>query len=48
MPVKAISPKKKSKGVYYETLDCSSLHSRDYVLRITANDLFINEVIIKH
>ena len=46
--VKTMSPKKKSKGAYYETLDCSSLHPHDYILRIAANDLFINEVIIKH
>ena len=48
LPVKAISPKKKSKGRHYETLDCSSLQPQDYILRITANDLFTNEVIIKN
>jgi len=46
-PVKVISPKKKIKGVYHETLDCSFLQRRDYILRITANDLFENEVIVK-
>jgi len=45
--VKAIDLKKKSKGRYHDTLDCSSLHGADYVLRITANDLVVNEVIIK-
>ena len=47
-PVKVISPKKKAKGIYHETINCSSLHQKDYVLRITANDLFVNEVIIKN
>jgi hypothetical protein len=47
VPVKAISPKNRTKGTYRETLDCSSLSARNYVLRITANDLFIKEVIIK-
>jgi len=45
--LKAISPKQRSKGAYRETLDCSSLPARNYVLRITANGLFANEVIIK-
>jgi len=47
LPVKTISPKKKTKGVYHETIDCSALPVRDYVLRITADDLFVNELIIK-
>ncbi|MDR3058423.1 MAG: T9SS type A sorting domain-containing protein [Prevotella sp.] len=47
MPVKKIAPKSKSKGTYYETLDCSSLYPKNYVLRITANGAFVNEIIIK-
>ena len=47
IPVKAIGLKKRTKGNYRETLDCSSLPERNYVLRIMANDLFVNEVIIK-
>ena len=47
LPVKTISPKKKTKGMYYETIDCSSLQDKNYALRITANELFVNEVIIK-
>ena len=46
-PVKSINPRNRAKGVYSETLDCSSLHPGDYILRITANNLFMNEVIIK-
>jgi len=45
--LKSISPKQRTKGTYYETLDCSSLSTRNYVLRIIANDLFANKVIIK-
>jgi hypothetical protein len=47
MPVKKIAAKSKSKGMYYETLDCSSLYPKNYVLRITANGAFVNEIIIK-
>jgi len=47
LPMKTISPKKKTKGVYRETIDCSALPAKDYVLRITADDLFVNEVIVK-
>jgi hypothetical protein len=47
LPVKEISPKQRTRGSYHETLDLSSLYSRDYILRISANDLFTNEVIIK-
>ena len=46
-PVKVINLQKKAKGVYHETLDCSSLYSTNYILRITADDLFANELIIK-
>jgi len=47
MPVKKITVKDKSKGMYYETLDCSNLQPKNYVLKITANNLFVNEIIIK-
>jgi hypothetical protein len=47
MPVRKIAPKTKSKGIYNETLDCSSLYPKNYVLRITANGSFVNEIIIK-
>jgi hypothetical protein len=47
MPVRKIAQKAKSKGIYYETLDCSNLSPKNYVLRITANNLFVNEIIIK-
>lgn len=45
--LKSITPKQRTAGTYSETLDCSSLATRNYVLRITANDLVANEVIIK-
>lgn len=47
MPVKKIAPKSKAKGIYYETLDCSSLYPKNYVLRITADGTSINQIIIK-
>jgi hypothetical protein len=47
MPVKKIAPKNKIKGMYHETLDCFNLRPKDYVLRITANNVFVNEIIIK-
>jgi hypothetical protein len=47
MPDRKIVAKNKAKGIYYETLDCSSLYPKNYVLRITANNLFVNEIIIK-
>lgn len=47
MPVRKITAKNKSKGIYYETLDCSTLSPKNYVLRITANGVFINEIIRK-
>ena len=46
--LRMISPKRKVKGAYRETLDCSSLSSGNYILRITANGLFVNEVIVKN
>jgi len=45
--VTAINPKKRIKGVYHETIDCSTLPARDYILQIKANNLFVNELIIK-
>ncbi len=47
MPVRKIASKAKSKGIYNETLDCSVLRPNNYVLRITANGVFVNEIIIK-
>jgi hypothetical protein len=47
LPVKKIAAKSKTAGNYYETIDCSFLHPKNYVLRITANGVFVNEVIIK-
>lgn len=37
----------KTAGTYYETVDCSNLSPKNYVLRIIANGIFVNEVIIK-
>lgn len=47
MPVKKISSKHKLPGTYYELVDCSGLFPQTYVLRITANNLVVNEIIIK-
>ncbi|SBW01074.1 T9SS C-terminal target domain-containing protein [uncultured Dysgonomonas sp.] len=47
MPVKKIVSISKAKGIYYDTLDCSTLAPKNYVLRIIANGVFINEIIIK-
>jgi hypothetical protein len=47
LPVKKIAAKSKTAGNYYETVDCSGLHPKNYVLRITANGLFVNEIVIK-
>lgn len=47
LPVKVIQGQQKRAGTYYETLDCSSLQSRNYVLRIRANNALVNEIIIK-
>ena len=47
MPLKAVNPKQRSKGNYHETIDCSSLPVKNYILRTTANGLSVNEVIIK-
>ena len=45
--LKTTGSTQKTKGVYHETMDCSSLAARTYVLVITADDLSMNEVIIK-
>lgn len=47
LPVKRINQKKQKTGTYYETIDCSNLYPKNYVLRITVNSLTVNEVIIK-
>jgi len=47
MPVKKISAKSKTSGVYNESIDCSNLNTKNYVLRIIANERFVNEIIIK-
>jgi len=45
--VKQTNPKQQLTGTYNEAIDCSNLQPRSYVLRITANNTFVNEVIIK-
>jgi len=47
MPVKRIKGAARTKGVYKEVMDCSNLLTKNYILRITANNLIVNEVIIK-
>ena len=47
MPVKKVSAKSRTKGIYDETIDCSNLQTKNYILRIIANDVFVNEIIIK-
>ncbi|HMM04997.1 MULTISPECIES: T9SS type A sorting domain-containing protein [unclassified Dysgonomonas] len=47
LPVKKIAAESKTAGTYYETVDCSNLSPKNYVLRIIANGIFVNEVIIK-
>ncbi|MFV0417586.1 MAG: T9SS type A sorting domain-containing protein [Dysgonomonas sp.] len=48
LSVKKIDQKKKQNtGTYYETIDCSNLYPKNYVLRITVNNLTVNEIIIK-
>jgi hypothetical protein len=47
LPVKRIKTQNRTAGTYYETLDCSSLRPNNYVLRITANSLYVNEIVIK-
>lgn len=45
--IKEVSPKNQKAGFYNEKIDCSGLYHKNYVLRITANNVFVNEVIIK-
>ena len=47
LPVKKIKAQQRSKGRYNETINCSNLRPNNYVLRITVDNLSINEVIIK-
>lgn len=47
MPVKKIKAQSKSAGTYYETIDFSRLQAKSYVLRITANELIVNQIVIK-
>lgn len=47
LSVKKIKAQSKSAGTYYESIDCSSLQPKNYVLRVIANELFVNQVIIK-
>jgi hypothetical protein len=47
LSVKRIKAQQKPAGTYTETIDCSGLRPNNYVLRITANGLFVNEIIIK-
>ncbi|MFT4223125.1 T9SS type A sorting domain-containing protein, partial [Dysgonomonas sp.] len=47
LPILKIKAQQKTASTYSETLDCSSLRPNNYVLRITANNLFVNEIIIK-
>lgn len=47
IPVKKIKGKSQKTGMYYQSVDCSNLHPKNYVLRIIANGMFVNEIIIK-
>lgn len=47
LPIRKIKAQQKAAGTYTETIDCSSLRPNNYVLRVTANNLFVNEIIIK-
>ena len=47
LPVKKIPAKTQQVGKYYQAIDCSGLYPKNYVLRITANGLVVNEIIIK-
>lgn len=47
LPVKNINQKKHKTGTYYETIDCSNLYPKNYVLKITVNGLTVNEIVIK-
>lgn len=45
--VKRITPKHQKASVYYESIDCSNLYPKNYVLRIIADDLSVNQIVIK-
>lgn len=45
--VKRIKTMPKLTGSYFETIDCSGLYPRSYILRMTVNGLIVNEKIIK-
>ncbi|WP_029905325.1 T9SS type A sorting domain-containing protein [Prevotella sp. 10(H)] len=47
MPVRRTKAERQVKGTYHQTIDCSVLHPRNYVLRITANGITVNQVVIK-
>ncbi|MBD8387935.1 T9SS type A sorting domain-containing protein [Dysgonomonas sp. BGC7] len=47
LPIRKVKAQQKTAGQYTETIDCSSLRPNSYILRITANNLFVNEIIIK-
>ncbi|MDR1717087.1 MAG: T9SS type A sorting domain-containing protein [Prevotella sp.] len=47
MPVRRTQAKPQKVGTYYESIDCSNLQLKNYVLRITANGTFVNEIVIK-
>jgi hypothetical protein len=47
MLIKKIQAKSQKAGIYNESINCSGLYPKNYVLRITANGMFVNEVIIK-
>ncbi|WP_165044977.1 T9SS type A sorting domain-containing protein [Dysgonomonas sp. ZJ709] len=47
MPVKRVKAQDRKPGRYYESIDCSNLYPRNYILRITVNNLVVNEKIIK-
>lgn len=47
MPVKKIKAQSKTAGTYYESIDCSNLQSKSYVLRIMADEFMLNQVVIK-
>lgn len=45
--VKSVPKKNRKAGVYNEWMDCANLHPRTYILRVSANNLSINQTIIK-
>lgn len=47
LPIRKIKAQQKAAGTYAEAIDCSTLRPNNYILRIIANNLFVNEIIIK-